>query len=74
MVRNLECPGTESVIDMGQLLLAKFHFAGGCARWMFEFNYFRWKSDFDKHLEKGPELLLFGGGGGDQTVVSVNHL
>ena len=34
---NMECP--DAGLDKDQLLLAKYYFAGDCARWMFEFTY-----------------------------------
>ena len=72
---NLRCPGQETVDDRDQLLLAKYYFAGGCARWMFEFNHHDCIMDFDAHLEKvGDYHSLWGSGGGDQTIVAVNHL
>jgi hypothetical protein len=75
VARNLQCPDLETVADREQLLLAKYYFAGGCARWMFEFSYSEWRSDFNGHLQKVQNYIpLFGDGGGDQTAVAVNHL
>jgi hypothetical protein len=72
---KLKCPGLETVDDKDQLLLAKYHFAGGCARWMFEFSYSDWLKDFNTHMAKvSSYTLLFRGGGGDETNVAVNHL
>ena len=72
---NLECPGLEDVDDKDQLLLAKYHFAGGCARWMFEFPYKLWLQDFNAHFRKVSNYaILFGGGGGEQNPDAVNHL
>ena len=72
---NMKCPGLEGVDDKDQLLLAKYHFAGGCARWMFEFTYEKWLRDFTAHLEKVSDYaILFGVGGGEQTADAVNHL
>ena len=72
---NMKCPGLEGVDDKDQLLLAKYHFAGGCARWMFEFTYEKWLRDFNAHLQKVSDYsILFGGGGGEQTADAVNHL
>lgn len=59
-----------------QLLLAKkFYFAGGCARWMFEFTYDLMMNDLQTHLLKVSNYALcFVEGGGDETSVAVNHL
>ena len=70
---NMVCP--DAGLDKDQLLLAKYHFAGGCARWMFEFTYQKWLRDFKAHLQKVSDYaILFGAGGGEQTADAVNHL
>ena len=71
---NLQCPGSKTT-DQTELLLLKYEFAGGCARWMFEFDYTTWKLDFDAHLEKVTSYkAVFEKSGGDETVLAVNHL
>lgn len=75
VIANLRCPGLETVNDKDELLLSKYYFAGGCARWMFEFNYMQWQLDINTHLGKVLNYaLLLGGGGGDQASDAVNHL
>ena len=72
---NLRCPGFQQVDDKKELLLCKYDFAGGCARWMFEFNYDEWTADFEKHLNDVNDYEhLFNEGSGDETHVAVNHL
>jgi hypothetical protein len=68
-VDNLRCPGHEGVDDKDQLLLAKYYFAGGCARWMFEFSFNTFRMDFDMHLEQvGYYSSLW------VAFISLNHL
>jgi len=74
VVDNLRCPGHEGVDDKDQLLLAKYYFAGGCARWMFEFSFNTFRMDFDQHLEQVWNYNYVLRGGGNETVVAVNHL
>lgn len=72
---SLSCPGLDEDSEKDQLLLSKYYFAGGCARWMFEFTYEEWVDDFNTHLQKVTNYaLLFEGGSGDQDAVAVNHL
>ena len=72
---KLRCPGFEQVDGQSELLLSKYIFAGGCARWMFEFDYEEWKSDFTKHFQKVSSYKnLFLEVGGDETKIAVNHL
>jgi hypothetical protein len=72
---KLRCPGFEQVDVQNELLLSKYIFAGGCARWMFEFDYEEWKSDFTKHFQKVSSYKnLFLEVGGDETKIAVNHL
>jgi hypothetical protein len=75
VLNSLKCQGLKTGDDKDQLLLAKYYFAGDCARWMFEFTYDEWLADFNMHLQKVTNYaILFGGGGGDETNVAVNHL
>jgi hypothetical protein len=73
---NLRCPGFADVDDVQkELLLSKYSFAGGCARWMFEFSFMEWKDDFNAHLNTVDDYkLLLKGGGGDANEIAVNHL
>ena len=70
---NLCCvKGTE---NKAELLLSKYEFAGGCARWMFEFTHEKWKTDFDEHLQKVTDYKhIFSEAGGDANPEAVNHL
>jgi hypothetical protein len=70
---NLKCPASGESKE--ELLLSKYYFAGGCARWMFEFDYSAWKDDFDRHFQKVLNYeQLYSSAGGDNTLVAVNHL
>jgi hypothetical protein len=72
---NLVCPGDEKESTCAPLLLHKYQFAGGCARWMFEFSYNEWQVDFNKHLGKVPSYAeVLGEAGGDASADAVNHL
>jgi hypothetical protein len=72
---NLLCPNVRVDADKSELLLAKYAFAGGCARWMFDFSYDTWLRDFEKHLEKVADYKnIFGEASGDATRDAVNHL
>ena len=77
---NLKCSGSGGGINneeanSEELVLSKYYFAGGCARWMFEFDYSRWQRDFNEHLLKVNDYnQLFRSGGGEQTAIAVNHL
>eukprot|EP00808_Paulinella_micropora_P017374 g49289.t1 len=71
---NLQCPNFTGD-DKKQLLLSKYEFAGGSARWMFEFSYFQWQRDFESHYEKIADFKTFWTeGAGDAALVAVNHL
>ena len=71
---NLLCPGFENA-DKTQLLLSKYEFAGGCARWMFEFTYAEWDVDFTKHFCAVSNYeFVFNEAAGDETQIAVNHL
>ena len=74
--QNLMCPGSETVTtNKDQLVLSKYFYAGGCARWMFEFTYIKFLNDFTRHLTKVTNYaLLFEGQTGEQNAVAVNHL
>ena len=75
VVNNMRCPGIGADADKHKLLLSKYYFAGGCARWMFEFSYNDFIIDLKAHLQKvGDYNSLWTGGGGDETIVAVNHL
>jgi hypothetical protein len=68
---NLRCPG----FDQKELLVSKYDLAGGCARWMFEFNHAKWLADFTMHLNKVNDYnLIFDEVGGDEAQIAVNHL
>mmetsp|Transcript_27335 Transcript_27335/g.46194 ORF Transcript_27335/g.46194 Transcript_27335/m.46194 type:complete len:584 (-) Transcript_27335:553-2304(-) len=70
---KLKCPGSGDSKE--ELLLSKYYFAGGCARWMFEFDYWTWKKDFDIHLDRVDNYEeLFTSARGENTPVAVNHL
>jgi hypothetical protein len=72
---NLRCPGFKAVDEKHELLLSKYDYAGGCARWMFDFSYIRWKGDITTYLGSvGNYELLYYEGGGDATADAVNHL
>eukprot|EP00808_Paulinella_micropora_P011937 g41996.t1 len=71
---NLKCPNFTGD-DKKQLLLSKYEFAGGSARWMFEFSYLNWQRDFESHYEKIADFKTFWTeGAGDASLVAVNHL
>ena len=73
--KNLRCPSRNSIADKDELLLSKYEFAGGCARWMFDFTFDEWKTDFGEHIEKVVEYkIVFTEAGGDATQDAVNHL
>ena len=75
VAENMRCPGIGADADKHKLLLSKYYFAGGCARWMFEFTYDASITDINAHLEKvGDYHSLWRSGGGDETIVAVNHL
>ena len=72
---KLRCPGFEECEDQQELLLSKYDHAGGCARWMFEFNHAEWLRDFTVHLKKVNDYkLVFGECSGDENSIAVNHL
>jgi hypothetical protein len=72
---NLVCPGDEKESTCAPLLLHKYQFAGGCARWMFEFPYDDWLADFNDHLAKVQNYAqVLGQAGGDANADAVNHL
>jgi hypothetical protein len=74
--KQLEClPRFENIDDKDELIIAKYYFAGGCARWMFEFDYKGWKDDFHEHLRKvnGYENV-FDNLEGEKSPLAVNHL
>ena len=62
--QNLVCPGDDEKENKPSLLLHKYHFAGGCARWMFEFSYLRWQKDFKNHFAKVYDYSHILGEGG----------
>lgn len=65
----------EIALGREELILSKYRFAGGCARWMFEFGYVDWLKDFNGHLAKiGSYKNIFTEGGGDEAVMAANHL
>jgi hypothetical protein len=71
----LEEGGGVTGLDKEELILCKYRFAGGCARWMFEFSYDKWLTDFSGHLAKiGSYKNIFTEGGGDEAVMAANHL
>ena len=76
---NLRCPETprdqEEWKDPEDWLLCKYKYAGGCARWMFDFDYDTWLVDFNQHFRsvRGYKYL-FGEEGGDQAEIAANHL
>mmetsp|Transcript_27337 Transcript_27337/g.46201 ORF Transcript_27337/g.46201 Transcript_27337/m.46201 type:complete len:584 (-) Transcript_27337:559-2310(-) len=70
---KLKCPGSGDSKE--ELLLSKYYFAGGCARWMFEFDYSAWKTDFDGYFEMVTNYKqLYSYAGGENTLVAVSHL
>jgi hypothetical protein len=72
---KLSCPGPEVVEDKQVLLANKFYFAGGCARWMFEFIYDIMMSDLSSHMRRVKDYALcYADGGGDENSDAVNHL
>jgi hypothetical protein len=72
---NLVCPGDEMEYTCAALLLHKYQFAGGCARWMFEFSYDNWLADFNGHLALVQSYAqVLGQSGGDANANAVNHL
>lgn len=65
----------DSVESKEELLLSKYYFAGGCARWMFEFSFSTLKKDIYRHVDKVPNYrLLFSSGSGENAQAAVNHL
>jgi hypothetical protein len=70
------CPGvSEETKDPTTLVHAKYFYAGGCARWMFEFTLKECRDDFKVHLGKVSNYLhVLGEAGGDTTKEAVNHL
>lgn len=72
---KLRCPGVEADANMEQYLLAKYFYAGSCARWMFDFDYNSCMRDVGIHMEKVNNYeRLHSGGVGDETIDAVNHL
>jgi hypothetical protein len=72
---KLVVEGSDGNKEMEELILSKYRFAGGCARWMFEFGYDDWLTDFNGHLAKiGSYKNIFTEGGGDEAVMAANHL
>jgi hypothetical protein len=72
---KLACGGTDSVDKKEELILIKYRFAGGCARWMFEFMFGDWLTDFNGHVAKiGSYQNIFTEAGGDEAVMAANHL
>jgi hypothetical protein len=72
---NLMTPNLDEKADKTEHLLSKYDLAGGCARWMFEFNYGKWLADFNTHFEKVTDYQqLYRESSGDQNVDAVNHL
>jgi hypothetical protein len=71
---NLQCPEVK-VAEKKDLLLSKYYYAGGSARWMFQFNFAKWFSDFTKFFNKVDDYKqLFSHIGGDETIFAVNHI
>jgi len=64
----------DNILD-GDLILAKYAYAGGSARWMFEFDMQRFHTDFKVHFDKVKNYTdIFGEAGGDTSADAVNHL
>lgn len=53
------------------LLNNKYYYAGGSARWMFQFSYLEWKNDVTKHLQNDRNYME---GPGNKHARAVNHL
>jgi hypothetical protein len=61
--------------EKDELILAKYVYAGGCARWMFEFSIDDTKLDLKTYLDKvGNYKNIFREAGGDAAPDAVNHL
>jgi hypothetical protein len=68
------CNGDEGM-ERDDLIIAKYFFAGGSARWMFEFTLVDLKRDFDIHFNKVQNYrAVFGVVGGEKSTDAVNHL
>ena len=71
----MKCPSIGEDADKHKLLLSKYYFAGGCARWMFEFSYSDFITDLEAHLQKVKNYkCVWMGGVSDETIGAVNHL
>ena len=74
---NLAVPGGPTAAEGSkeELLRCKFFYAGGCARWMFEFNFATFQQDFEKHFGKVNDYkAVLAGGSGDAAHLAVNHM
>ena len=72
---NLNTPELVPVENKDDCILSKYFYAGGCARWMFEFNMESFQMDFDSHFDKVSNFKdVYVQGGGDQQANAVNHL
>ena len=72
---NLNTPECIPVENKDDCILSKYFYAGGCARWMFEFNMERFQKDFESHFQKVDNFKdVYVQGGGDQKADAVNHL
>jgi hypothetical protein len=73
--QKLVCGAHDATTSKPELLRAKYYYAGGCARWMFGFNFARFQTDFTTHWSSvGDYSSFFKGQTGEKAVNAVNHL
>jgi hypothetical protein len=68
-------PAAPAEAMRNEMLEAKYYYAGGCARWMFEFDYRTFHRDFKAHKDKVSDFTaVFNEAVGTASPDAVNHL